>query len=55
MEYFDFERILSAKRMQRYKDAANGDTRKAMALYRYNLAIVAGDVYHRELLWGGIA
>ena len=22
--------------MQRYKDAANGDTRKAMALYRYN-------------------
>ena len=33
MEYLDFERILSAKRMQRYKDAANGDTRKAMALY----------------------
>ena len=37
MEYLEFERILSAKRMQRYKDAANGDTRKAMALYRYNL------------------
>lgn len=34
MEYLEFERILSAKRMQRYKDAANGDTRKAMALYR---------------------
>ena len=33
MEYLEFERILSAKRMQRYKDAANGDTRKAMALY----------------------
>ncbi len=26
MEYLDFERILSAKRMHRYKDAANGDT-----------------------------
>lgn len=37
MEYLDFERILSAKWMLRYKDAANGDTRKAMALYRYNL------------------
>ncbi len=33
MEYLEFERILSAKRMQRYKDAANGDTRKAMALF----------------------
>jgi len=39
MEYLEFERILSAKRMQRYKDAANGDTRKAMALYRYNLRL----------------
>ncbi len=25
--------------MQRYKDAAKGDTRKAMALYRYNLRL----------------
>ena len=39
MEYLDFERILSAKRILRYKDAANGDTRKAMALYRYNLRL----------------
>ena len=39
MEYLEFERILSAKRMQRYKDAANGDTCKAMALYRYNLRL----------------
>ena len=39
MEYLEFERILSAKRMQRYYDAANGDTRKAMALYRYNLRL----------------
>ena len=40
MEYLDFERILSAKRMQRYKDAANGDTRKAMALYRSQVIIM---------------
>lgn len=39
MEYLEFEQILSAKRIQRYKDAANGDTRKAMALYRYNLRL----------------
>ena len=39
MEYLDFERILSTKRMLRYKDAADGDTRKAMALYRYNLRL----------------
>ena len=39
MEYLDFERILSAKRMQRYKDAANGGTRKAMALYRNNVRL----------------
>ena len=39
MEYLEFERILSAKRMQRYKDATCGDTRKAMALYRYNLRL----------------
>ena len=30
MEYLEFERILSTKRMQRYNEAANGDTRKAM-------------------------
>ena len=30
---------MSVKRIQRYKDAANGDTRKAMALYRYNLRL----------------
>ena len=39
MEYLDFERILSTKRIQRYKDAADCDTRKAMALYRYNLRL----------------
>ena len=39
MEYSQFEHIMSAKRMQRYLDATNGDTRKAMALYRYNLKL----------------
>ena len=39
MEYLEFERFMSAKRIQRYKDAANNDTRKAMALYRYNLRL----------------
>ena len=37
MEYKDFERIISAKRMGRYLEACGGDTRKAMTLYRYNL------------------
>ena len=37
MEYKEFERIISPKRMGRYLEACNGDTRKAMTLYRYNL------------------
>ena len=37
MEYLEFERIISAKRMQRYKDAANGDTRKAICFPHYNI------------------
>ena len=37
MEYKEFERIMSKKRMERYLTACNGDTRKAMTLYRYNL------------------
>lgn len=39
MEYSQFEHVLSAKRMKRYLDATNNDTRKAMALYRYNLKL----------------
>jgi hypothetical protein len=39
MKYADFERIISAKRMERYLIACSGDTRKAMTLYRYNLQI----------------
>ena len=37
MEYKEFERIMSKKRMERYLTACDGDTRKAMTLYRYNL------------------
>lgn len=39
MRYADFERIMSSKRMGRYLKACNGDTRKAMTLYRYNLQL----------------
>lgn len=39
MEFSEFERILSVKRMKRYMDSVNGDTRKAMTLYRYNLRL----------------
>ena len=31
------EHVMSAKRMKRYLEAMNNDTKKAMALYRYNL------------------
>lgn len=37
MEYKEFERIMSKKRMNRYLESCGGDTRKAMTLYRYNL------------------
>lgn len=36
MRFSDFETIMSSKRMMRYVHACNGDTRKAMTLYRYN-------------------
>lgn len=39
MIYREFERIMSQKRMNRYLLACNGDTRKAMTLYRYNLQL----------------
>lgn len=39
MKYEDFENIISVERMRRYLDACNGDTRKAMTLYRYNLQV----------------
>ena len=37
MKYTDFENIMSQERMSRYLNATNGDTNKAMALYRANL------------------
>ena len=39
MKYADFENIMSTQRMERYLRACEGDTRKAMTLYRYNLLI----------------
>lgn len=45
MEYLEFERILSAKRMQRYKDAANGDTRKAIGIISCYASL------HLHLFW----
>ncbi len=39
MNYADFENAISSERMLRYVSACNGDTRKAMTLYRYNLKV----------------
>lgn len=39
MKFNDFESALSTQRLQRYIDACNGDSRKAMTLYRYNLRL----------------
>ncbi len=39
MKYADFERFFSQKRLNRYVLACNGDKRKAMTLYRYNLRL----------------
>lgn len=39
MRFFDFERVVSQKRMSRYVNACCGDTRKAQTLYRHNLRI----------------
>lgn len=39
MKYTDFEYIMTAPRMSRYLTACNGNSRKAMTLYRKNLQI----------------
>ncbi len=39
MVYFDFEHVMSSKRMSRYLNACDGDKRKAQALYRLNLRL----------------
>ena len=39
MIYTEFEKIISTSRMNRYLNACNGDTKKAMTLYRLNLRL----------------
>lgn len=39
MKFNEIEHILSSERLQKYVVACNGDTRKAMALYRLNLRV----------------
>ncbi|MBD5189002.1 MAG: Abi family protein [Bacteroidales bacterium] len=39
MKYVDFENIMSKQRLERYITACGNDSRKAMALYRYNLQV----------------
>ncbi|TVQ10901.1 MAG: CAAX protease [Bacteroidetes bacterium] len=39
MRYSDFESIMTSARMNRYRQACGGDTRKAMTLYRKNLKL----------------
>ena len=39
MKFQDFEKIMSTTRMMRYNIACNGNTKKAMTLYRLNLKL----------------
>ena len=39
MNYFDFERVMSTTRMNRYLTACGSNSRKAMTLYRKNLRL----------------
>lgn len=39
MKYRDYEHCLSSKRIGRYLEACNGNKKKAMTLYRYNLRL----------------
>ena len=39
MQYKEFERIVSQKRMNHYVQACGGNTRRAMILYRYNIEL----------------
>lgn len=39
MKFDEFKKIMSEPRVNRYLHACNGDSRKAMALYRYNLKL----------------
>jgi len=39
MKFPDFQISMSTQRIERYLSAVDGDTRKAMTLYRYNLRL----------------
>lgn len=39
MKYNEIEDVFSAERMQKYVDACNGNTQRAMTLYRYNIRL----------------
>ena len=39
MRFFEFEKVLSPARINRYLSACYGNTKKAMTLYRYNLRL----------------
>lgn len=39
MRFSEFKKLMSPKRMNRYLNACGGNSRKAMALYRYNLRL----------------
>ncbi len=39
MKFRDFEQVISEARLSRYMNACNGNTKKAMVLYRYNLKL----------------
>ena len=39
MKFQDFEKIMSSTRMTRYSIACNGNTKRAMTLYRLNLRL----------------
>lgn len=39
MNYYEFQKIVSAERMQRYEEACNGDKEKTLVLYRTNVRL----------------
>jgi hypothetical protein len=39
MKFQDFEKIMSSPRIIRYATACNGNTKRAMTLYRHNLRL----------------
>ncbi len=39
MRYDEFETLISSQRLDRFKEACNNDTRKALRLYRSNIRL----------------